>query len=329
MANYDNKLGEWFKQVEQQEQALRAKKTVGGQDIHEEPKVTIEEAPVTPQIRTMEIEGPAKEAPASVVATVEAVGVVADTTLAVEDKPQMPIDEESAAKLFSDEEIPQVEDFFSFLNRAAEQPVVEEVEEHVFELPKEQPSLGLSEGTGDPRPLVSNPVPPAPIELPKIESRVEMPLPPKPVPAPKPIIEEPIIEQEAVVEPVVETPVVKEQPKPTDDESDAQANWDRVPRHLQTLFGSTSQEVAQNSYKAFKETREELIQRLLDPTVSLEEAARILNVCPTTVRRYTNRGVLQHYRTAGNQRRFKLSDVLAFMEKGQRGPATEKAEEAE
>lgn len=95
-----------------------------------------------------------------------------------------------------------------------------------------------------------------------------------------------------------------------------QTNWDRVPHHLQTLFASTGEEVAQNSYKTFKESRAELIQRLLDPVITLEEAARILNVCPTTVRRYTNRGALRHIRTAGNQRRFRLSDVLVFMESG-------------
>ena len=73
-------------------------------------------------------------------------------------------------------------------------------------------------------------------------------------------------------------------------------------------------EIAQSSYKPFRETREELLHRLLDPLISLEETARLLNVCPTTVRRYTNKGMLQHQRTAGNQRRFRLSDVLAFME---------------
>jgi len=73
-------------------------------------------------------------------------------------------------------------------------------------------------------------------------------------------------------------------------------------------------EVAQNSYVSFKESRDELLHRLLDPQISLEDAARILNVCPTTIRRYTNKGLLPHYRTAGNQRRFKLSDVLAFLE---------------
>lgn len=73
-------------------------------------------------------------------------------------------------------------------------------------------------------------------------------------------------------------------------------------------------EIVQNSYQEFKESREELLQRLLDPQISLEDAARILNVCPTTIRRYTNKGLLKHLRTAGNQRRFRLSDVLALME---------------
>lgn len=62
------------------------------------------------------------------------------------------------------------------------------------------------------------------------------------------------------------------------------------------------------------ETREELLARLLDPTLTLEETARVLEVCPTTVRRYTNRGILPHERSKGNQRRFKLSCVLAFLE---------------
>lgn len=82
---------------------------------------------------------------------------------------------------------------------------------------------------------------------------------------------------------------------------------------LQEL-GISQDEAAQRSYQGFRETREELIQRLLDPMLTLEDTARLLNVCPTTVRRYTNKGLLKHYRTAGNQRRFRLSDVLAFME---------------
>jgi excisionase family DNA binding protein len=67
------------------------------------------------------------------------------------------------------------------------------------------------------------------------------------------------------------------------------------------------------------ESREELVQRLLDPVLSLEESAVLLDVCPTTVRRYTNRGVLKCYRTPGNQRRFRLSEIMSFMERRQRG----------
>ena len=67
------------------------------------------------------------------------------------------------------------------------------------------------------------------------------------------------------------------------------------------------------------ESREQLVQRLLDPVLSLEEAAILLNVCPTTVRRYTNRGVLKCDRTPGNQRRFRLSEIMSFMERRQMG----------
>lgn len=93
--------------------------------------------------------------------------------------------------------------------------------------------------------------------------------------------------------------------------------WNLVPRHVQSLIalGSADEEIAQNSYRRqFKESRIELVQRLLDPTLSLEETAWLLNVCPTTVRRYTNRGLLMHQRTEGDQRRFKLSDILAYLE---------------
>ncbi len=66
-----------------------------------------------------------------------------------------------------------------------------------------------------------------------------------------------------------------------------------------------------------KESREELVERLLDPTLTLSETAILLGVCPTTVRRYTKRGVLKCFRTPGNQRRFRLSDVLDFIERQQ------------
>lgn len=87
------------------------------------------------------------------------------------------------------------------------------------------------------------------------------------------------------------------------------------PQYAERLRQVPASEVAQNSYKTpFKETRADLIGRLLDPPLTLEETARLIGVCPTTVRRYTNRGWLSHYRTPGNQRRFRLSAVLTFLE---------------
>ncbi|HEY3396519.1 MAG TPA: helix-turn-helix domain-containing protein [Armatimonadota bacterium] len=68
------------------------------------------------------------------------------------------------------------------------------------------------------------------------------------------------------------------------------------------------------------ESREDLIERLLDPVLSINEAATLLGVCSTSIRRYTNRGVLRCFRTPGNQRRFRLSDVLDFMELQQQEP---------
>jgi excisionase family DNA binding protein len=85
-------------------------------------------------------------------------------------------------------------------------------------------------------------------------------------------------------------------------------------RYGELLSKLGGEEVAQNSYKSpFRESRDELLQRLLDPALTLEETARLLGVCPTTVRRYTNRGMLRHFRTEGNQRRFRLSDVVEFL----------------
>jgi hypothetical protein len=108
--------------------------------------------------------------------------------------------------------------------------------------------------------------------------------------------------------------------------------WAKVPKHVQTLLAlermEEEKEIAQYSYKRpFQEKRQELIERLLDPILSLEDTARLLNVCPTTVRRYTNKGILTYYRKEPEhstksadaeketrQRRFRLSDILAFLE---------------
>jgi len=345
MANYDHKLNEFFKQVEKQAEELKAKKTTVSPRPLEEPKPADPEPAHAPRIHQIDIESTVREAPARVVATVDTVGVIADATLtenpvAQTEETRVPaIDDEAAAKLFEDEEVPQVEDFFSFLSRSSDNPetVVEQPveEEHlvldsapavemlelvepesvekippVVDIPKDEGLLNMSEGTGEPRPIIKpKPVQPVTEQPVVIQTKVETAPPVRPAPAPQPRVEQ--------------KPAAEFEQSP-----DLQANWDRIPHHLQTLFGTPTKEIAQNSYKAFKETREGLIQRLLDPTISLEEAARILNVCPTTVRRYTNRGVLRHYRTAGNQRRFKLSDVLVFMENGSRRGKAESDDES-
>lgn len=67
-----------------------------------------------------------------------------------------------------------------------------------------------------------------------------------------------------------------------------------------------------------QETREELLDRLLDPELTLAETAKLLEVCPATVRRYADKGILPHHRTPGNQRRFKLRHVLEYLERQDR-----------
>lgn len=162
------------------------------------------------------------------------------------------------------------------------------------------------------------PPPARPVEPPKPKDEdVPAFLRAEPVPAPEPAPEPPakpakapapMPEKLAVApKPVPEPPVAKEAI------SKAAGIRKRLPRAIETSSVG-EREVARASYKTFKESREELIQRLVDPILTLEEVARILNVCPTTVRRYTNKGAIAHHRTAGNQRRFRLSDVLAFLE---------------
>lgn len=60
------------------------------------------------------------------------------------------------------------------------------------------------------------------------------------------------------------------------------------------------------------ETRAQMLERLMNPEVSLHEASVILGVCRATVRRYADMGTLVHERTEGRQRRFHLRDVLAL-----------------
>ncbi|MBS1707421.1 MAG: helix-turn-helix domain-containing protein [Armatimonadetes bacterium] len=90
---------------------------------------------------------------------------------------------------------------------------------------------------------------------------------------------------------------------------------ENLPRHMEFLGRFFSDNVTARYYQGeFGETREELIRRLVDPVLTLEDVSRLLGVCPATVRRYTNRGWLEHHRTVGGQRRFRLSGLAKFVE---------------
>lgn len=95
---------------------------------------------------------------------------------------------------------------------------------------------------------------------------------------------------------------------------DAALLWESLPRHVQILASLTHAAGEPSGERTFEETRPQLLSRLLDPTLTLEETAKVLDVCPATIRRYTNRGSLPHTRTVGQQRRFRLSEVLKFLE---------------
>ena len=63
------------------------------------------------------------------------------------------------------------------------------------------------------------------------------------------------------------------------------------------------------------ETRRQLIARLENPELSLQEAAILLGVCRATVRHYCDEGLLRHTRTEGGQRRFYYLDIKDFIRK--------------
>jgi excisionase family DNA binding protein len=100
-----------------------------------------------------------------------------------------------------------------------------------------------------------------------------------------------------------------------------QVVWEALPKNIEFLCSFFDDSVTANYYRGeFKESRQELIERLLDPELTLEETSRLLGVCPATIRRYTNRKWLAHHRTQGGQRRFRLSDVVKFVEAHGRFP---------
>lgn len=99
------------------------------------------------------------------------------------------------------------------------------------------------------------------------------------------------------------------------------ASWELLPKNVEFLCSFYDDSVTANYYRGeFKETRQELVTRLMDPELTLEETSRLLGVCPATVRRYTNRRWLVHHRTQGGQRRFRLSSVVRFVHEHGRLP---------
>ena len=296
MMNYDSKLGEWFRQLEKQKEEFRVRK-------HGTPAAEPAPEPVSmmdPQPAAKEVASARMPVPTTGAAerqTPEAVSAAVATEERTADIPSPRIEHaEVSPALFDETDASPIEDFLSFLSRSREREP--EVPEQV-EPPKDRVLLTLSEGTGEPRPIA-----------PAWERDAAAVEAPPPVAEHKPAAAEP-------------APMLREAAS-AEDEAEEEEKFGRLPGQLQSLLESAGDEVAQHSYKTFRESRASLIQRLLDPPITLEEAARILNVCPTTVRRYTNRGILRHYRTAGNQRRFKLSEVLTFMESNLRtgrGPA--------
>lgn len=62
-----------------------------------------------------------------------------------------------------------------------------------------------------------------------------------------------------------------------------------------------------------QESRDEMLERLLNPQITLHETSVILGVCPATVRNYCKAGFLSCERTPGGQRRFRLKTVLKLL----------------
>lgn len=332
MANYDNKLGEWFKRLDKTEKDLKAKKTGGDQPVAPRPTQPAARGTWQPPVESAAIQEPVVAASPTIVAqavetrtTETQPEPMANSTVETVEMTSEPREVRQVQSLFDDTDGSPVEDFLSFLNRTEEARPADTMP--VVETSRNRGVGHLSEGTGEPRPIAPLDIPILGVEVDETEEVAEAEMFETFEPS---VAEVPVPVKEPELDLVIEPERKPRQARGNEKQRNLQEKWDRMPHHLQTLFGvTTGEEVAQNSYKTFKEGRGELIQRLLDPPITLEEAARVLDVCPTTVRRYTNKGILRHFRTAGNQRRFRLSDVLTFMETHGRSakPASEMDED--
>ncbi len=75
---------------------------------------------------------------------------------------------------------------------------------------------------------------------------------------------------------------------------------------------SVSTPAKQKRVRLKPESRDQLLERLRNPQLSLHEASILLRVSRATVRRYADAGRLQCLRTPGGQRRFYLRDIEQF-----------------
>jgi excisionase family DNA binding protein len=305
MSTMESKLEAWLRYVAKQEEAIKHPDEAATPEPQQMAAAAVPVIPATPA-------APAAASPAST------------PTLASTPTVTATIERQLRHTAPPEPEIPEVEDFLPIVRRRTEPPAYEQPQMATPAQPiierKPEPIQTVTPPPAPVAPVAPRAVmPPAPTPAavpapPKpAESTLFMPqapAPPRPVQAPQPARAPQPAAPAAPAKPRVKTVT----PPASMQAEGAQEMWDRLPRHVQLLVGTHPKEIAQPSYKEFKESRDQLIERLLDPTLSLEEAARILNVCPTTVRRYTNKNQLKHLRTAGNQRRFRLSDILAFME---------------
>ncbi|MFH1676522.1 MAG: hypothetical protein ABIC40_05810, partial [bacterium] len=115
--------------------------------------------------------------------------------------------------------------------------------------------------------------------------------------------EKPVVTRNVFQEPRLSVPETKTE------EKEIKSSRGRKKKHEEELglFTQSASELQvagrQRLTKKAKLEREELVDRLLDPVISLEETATLIGVCKTTVRRYTNKGQLECIRTPGQQRR--------------------------
>ncbi len=61
-------------------------------------------------------------------------------------------------------------------------------------------------------------------------------------------------------------------------------------------------------------TRQRLIAKLLNPELTMGQTELLLDVSKSTIHRLTRDEALKCHRTSGGQRRFRLLDVMAYME---------------